>query len=379
VSEYQYYEFVAVDRPLTTAEQRELRSVSTRGRISASSFVNEYEWGDLKADPDEWMERYFDAHLYLANWGTHRVALRWPVHLLDPETAATYCVGESARSWATDEHVIVDLHSENEDGDDEWWENENALAAIVPVRPELAAGDRRLLYLAWLLCVQNEELDEDEPEPPVPPGLTTLSGPLQGLADFLRLDADLLATAAEASAPLTRQAPPRAALATWVKQLPQADKDKVIVRLLDGDGAHLRAELLRRYSGDEDRAPVGGGRTVGQLLAGAEQRWTKRQRAADKRKAAEHARREKAAEAARQQRLDAVAANPEQAWQYVGTLIANKKPKEYDIAVALLSDLKALADRDNQGNAFNERVQRLRQEHARKPSFIDRLERAGLS
>jgi predicted AAA+ superfamily ATPase len=29
----------------------------------------------------------------------------------------------------------------------------------------------RLLYLAWLLCVQGRELDEDEEEPPVPSGL----------------------------------------------------------------------------------------------------------------------------------------------------------------------------------------------------------------
>jgi hypothetical protein len=325
------------------------------------------------------MERYFDAHLYLANWGTRRIALRWPIGLLDPEIAATYCLGESARSWATDEHVIVDLTSENEDGDDEWWENEDALATIVPVRAELAADDRRLLYLAWLLCVQNEDLNADEPEPPVPPGLDALSGPPRALADFLRLDADLLATAAEASAPLTRRTPPKAALAAWVKQLPQADKDKVIVRLLDGEGAHQRAELLRRYNGDEDQPAVGGGRTAGQLLAGAEERWTKRQRAADKRKAAERAHQEKAAEAARQQRLDAIAADPEQAWQYVRTLIAIKKPKEYDLAVALLTDLKAIAERDNQGNAFIAQVRQLREEHARKPSLIDRLDRAGLS
>src|SRR5581483_10793170 len=104
----------------------------------------------------------------------------------------TYCVGDSGSSWATDEHVILDLSSENDGGDDEWWEDESALAAIVPVRAELAAGDQRLLYLAWLLCVQNEELDEEEVEPPVPPGLGNLSGPLRSLADFLRLDEALL-------------------------------------------------------------------------------------------------------------------------------------------------------------------------------------------
>ncbi|WP_432984152.1 hypothetical protein [Dactylosporangium sp. CA-233914] len=376
MSEYQYYEFVAIDRPLSAAEQDELRAVSTRGRISASSFVNTYEWGDLKADPRRWMERYFDAHLYLANWGTRRVALRLPVQLLDPDLAATYCVGDSASSWAADEHVIMDLCSTDEDGDEEWWDDEVALASIVPVRAELAAGDTRLLYLAWLLCVQNHELDEAELEPPVPPGLAKLSGPLRSLADFLRLDHDLLNTAARASAPLTAQAPSAAALTKWVRQLPAADKDEVIVRLLRGDGAHLRAELLRRYGGGVTMAS--GARTVGELLAGAESRWTDRQRLAEERKAAERARREEAAATARERRLDELAADPERAWQRVAELIATKKPKEYDAAVALLADLKTLGERDGQRKAFRGRMHQLRLEHARKPSLLDRFERVGL-
>ncbi|MER7004646.1 hypothetical protein ABT297_16575 [Dactylosporangium sp. NPDC000555] len=378
MSEYQYYEFVAIDRPLTTAEQRELRAVSTRGRISASSFVNDYQWGDLKADPRRWMERYFDAHLYLANWGTRRIALRLPVQLLDPDLAATHCVGHSASSWATDEHVILDLYSRDEDGEEEWWDDQAALASIVPVRAELAAGDNRLLYLAWLLCVQDQELDEDELEPPVPPGLAELSGPLRSLVDFLRLDEDLLDAAAQASAPLTTKAPSAAALAKWVQRLPVADKDKVIVRLLRGDNTHLRAELLRQYGGGAAAEAVGGGRTVGELLASAEARWAGRQRQAEERKAAEQARREAAAAAARDRRLAELATDPEQAWQRVAELIATKKPKEYDAAVALLADLKALGERDGQSRAFRGRLHQLRQEHARKPSLLDRLERAGL-
>jgi hypothetical protein len=68
VSEYQYYEFAAVDRPLTTREQAEQRSLSTRADITATSFVNTYRWGNFKGDPSKLMERYFDAHLYLTNW-----------------------------------------------------------------------------------------------------------------------------------------------------------------------------------------------------------------------------------------------------------------------------------------------------------------------
>ncbi len=40
MSEYQYYEFAAIDRPLTAAEMTQLRKVSTRGQINASGFVN---------------------------------------------------------------------------------------------------------------------------------------------------------------------------------------------------------------------------------------------------------------------------------------------------------------------------------------------------
>jgi hypothetical protein len=62
----------------------------------------------------------------------------------------------------------------------------------------------------------------------------------------------------------------------------------------------------------------------------------------------------------------------------VAQLIATKKPYEYDLAVALLVDLRGLGDRDGQGEAFRGRLDGLRQEHARKPSLMERLERAGL-
>ncbi|MEV6636800.1 hypothetical protein AB0M54_39305 [Actinoplanes sp. NPDC051470] len=217
MSEFQYYEFVAVDQPLTVKQQGELRALSTRARISSSSFVNDYQWGDLKGDPRVWMEKYFDAFLYLANWGTHRIALRVPRAVLAPEVAARYCVGYSTSSYATRTHVILDLSTADEDGVEDWGDPEGWLAAIVPARAELAAGDLRLLYLVWLLGVQERELGDDEPEPAVPAGLAELSGPQQAFAEFLRLDHDLLTAAAEASAPLVVKAPSDAALKHWVK------------------------------------------------------------------------------------------------------------------------------------------------------------------
>jgi hypothetical protein len=96
MSEYQYYEFQAIDRPLTAKEVAELRSYSTRARVTPTSFVNDYAWGSFKGDEDAWMEKYFDAFLYLANWGTYVLKLRLPSGLLDAKTARQYCAGACA-------------------------------------------------------------------------------------------------------------------------------------------------------------------------------------------------------------------------------------------------------------------------------------------
>jgi hypothetical protein len=83
MSEYLYHEFRAVDRPLTHREIRELRALSTRAEITATSFVNTHEWGDFKGDPSILMEKYFDAFIYTANGCLFQFVLRLPRRALD--------------------------------------------------------------------------------------------------------------------------------------------------------------------------------------------------------------------------------------------------------------------------------------------------------
>jgi hypothetical protein len=78
MSGYQYYEFLALDRPLAGKQLAELRSLPTRAEISATRFASEYHWGNFRGDPRAMMERYFDAFLYLANWGTRQLMFRLP-------------------------------------------------------------------------------------------------------------------------------------------------------------------------------------------------------------------------------------------------------------------------------------------------------------
>lgn len=81
MSEYQYYEFRAVDRPLTNAQMGELRALSSRARITSKSFVNTYNYGDFRGSPDKLMATMFDAFVYVANWGTHELMLLSLIHI----------------------------------------------------------------------------------------------------------------------------------------------------------------------------------------------------------------------------------------------------------------------------------------------------------
>jgi len=83
MSEYQYYEFQAVDRALSKEDRAQLRGISSCAQITATSFTNHYEWGDLKANPADMMKRWFDLHLYLANWGSRRFMIKLPKKFID--------------------------------------------------------------------------------------------------------------------------------------------------------------------------------------------------------------------------------------------------------------------------------------------------------
>lgn len=221
MSEYQYYAFRAIDRALTQAQLKELRALSTRARISPTSFVNEYHYGDFKGQPKQLMERYFDFHFYYSNWGTRIVMLRVPKRLLDLKLAATYCRGNAAETWTKGDYVLLDVTSEEEPEYDEEID-EDYFQPMLALRDELMRGDHRLLYLLWLLEVQAEEADDDEHEPPVPPGLGELTMAQILFCEVMRVDRDLVRAAAERSAPLAPEAPARD-VAAWLRALPTAD------------------------------------------------------------------------------------------------------------------------------------------------------------
>jgi hypothetical protein len=276
MSEYQYYEFQAIDRPLTSRQMGELRKLSTRADITPTNFTNEYQWGNFRGDPRRMMEQYFDAFFYYANWGTHWFMLRLPKKLVDVNAFKQYAVDDHLDIRTKGDFVVLDFRSEDESGD--WYEDEgkSGLASLIPLRAALLNEDLRSLYLGWLAAAQDGVLETDDVEPPVPPGMQRLSASLKSLAAFLRIDDKLLKAAATAGAAAAASGPAKKDLARWIAKLPVTEKNKILLRVAEGNDPHLSLDLLRRFresrgkkavaiNSEEDRPR----RTVGCLLAAA--------------------------------------------------------------------------------------------------------------
>jgi hypothetical protein len=322
----------------------EVRGLSSRASITRTRFVNVYHWGNFSGNPVAMVQRYYGAFLYLANWGSRRFMLRLPRSLLDPEIASRYCVNEEAFSMLlTREHVILTFGFETDYSED-WGEGEGWLSALLPLRADIAAGDLRCLYLGWLLCVQDEVLHRDVIEPPLPPGLGNISGSLQALVEFLRIDPALLEAAAEASPVMRQLAPSPGEARRWLRSLSEAEKDDLLLRLAGGYLPPLQSEVPRRIMESVAPGDAGGpvgGRTVRELLAEAESKRRERER----QEAREQERQRQEQAAARAAYLDTLVGRGGELWLRVETLVNAKRQAEYAEAVGLLTDLRDLAAR----------------------------------
>ena len=319
------------------------------------------------------VERYFDAFLYLANWGTRRLMFRLPRGVLDAEAAGLCCYTDAASVIETDDHLIVSLYADR-DPDDDWEEPGGQLAAMVQARSELAAGDLRLLYLGWLLAVQSDEVDDEDTEPPVPSGLQEPERAASGDRRFPgdRRGPDRRGGGRQSSLATTRGWPGGSRLSRQGRRTRCSPGSPPVRagrsrRCCCAVSVPLAARGWLRPAG---RPPSCGRRPVTARPRGIRPR----NGAGARSRPAEDA----ARTAAYARHLDQLATRTEEAWREAAALIETKRPRDYDRAVTLLRDLQALADRQGDLAVFTGRFGELRTRHQRKPSLLERFDQAGL-
>jgi len=368
MSEYQYYEFQAIDRPLDQAAQQALRAISSRARITPTSFTNHYEWGDLKADPRDLVVRWFDLHLYLANWGSRRLIMRLPKRLLNRKDIDPFlCQIDWVEIITSGDSLVFDMSRYELEPDDYSEDGAGWLAALAPLRSDVLAGDFRLFYLLWLAAVEDGVVADDEIE--LMQGIGPLTGALEAFANFFVIDPDLVQAAAELEADEAAMSDLRRDLA----RMSERDKTELLLRLADGE-AHVGAELKKRLR-RQNQGVSASRRTAGTLRARAQAIAAARAHALAERLEAERRRQAKEEEEARRVRLDALRQRGASVWREIEEEIERRNASGYDRAASLLADLQTLAAEQNDRQDFDSRLASIRARHERKGKFIERLAR----
>jgi hypothetical protein len=257
MSEYQYYWFEAIDKPLTPEQQKALRAISTRAEIDSRRFVNEYNYGDFKGKPLEMMKKYFDAHIHYACWATNILMLKVPAKCIDLKLAKQYCTKNTFKIVEHGKDLIFCFNIWVEDGEG-WWDENHEAKQMVALRDDILGGDFRSLYLAWLARVRdgNYQEDDDSTPPPVPAGLGKLTEPLKVFAEFMFLNDTDLKEAAKLSNTDIPKPPSAKEMKDWIAALPDKTKNEMLLAILDGSETSqtVHRTLLNHFR--EDRKKV---------------------------------------------------------------------------------------------------------------------------
>ncbi|SCK08234.1 hypothetical protein VAR608DRAFT_0225 [Variovorax sp. HW608] len=380
MSEYQYYEFAAIDRPLTAAEMTQLRKVSTRGQISASGFVNHYEWGGLKADPAEWMRRYFDAFVYTANWCSCRLSLRLPLATYREADLRSFAAGAALTIDASDEHWIIDW-SLDESENYERFDMEDGsgwMGRLAPLRDELLRGDLRPLYLGWLASAGQLNDDMLEPEPPA--GLSDLTLSQQALAEFIEVDPDLLAAAAAGSPRAAAEdSTHAAAIEAWLTGWSREEMAAVLRLVALGQGREAERRIRTRHATWlKEQRPTTSASAPRRSLAQLRELARSASGVRRAREAQERAVKEAESRRQREASLRLLMADVDQRWATVDALAGRGSASGYAQAVHALTDLAEGYALTSSHKEFDRAMRRLLVRHATRGALLRRLTEAGL-
>ncbi len=374
MSEYQYYEFAAIDGPISDEGLRYARGCSSRASVSRVRWQNTYTFGDFHGSADTLL-KYYDAHFYIANWGTVRLSLAFPKGAIAPEALQPYLRGgERYEGTLTVKEIgarrIVSWER-NEEGGWGWTEGEGLMDQLIGVREELMRGDYRALFLGWLADFDPDEWREPQDAavvmPPIPAGLDHLSPALTALIKHFPVDRDALAVAAGLSEAGT---PDRIPIAAVVERLSVPEMRALLARVAEGGGSGVMTEL-NRLTYPRAQIPVGEAMRCTDFAAKTiEIREVRRKKDAE----AAAAKRQREAEL-RKQHLCSIMQRADTLWSGLDPLMDQKIASAYDQAAAQLQELRDAYTQAGDIGSFQQKLTGFRLRYSNRPAMLRRIEK----
>lgn len=372
--EYQYYEFHALDKLLSSADREEISSWSSRVEATATSAIFTYSYSDFPKDEFRVVEKYFDMMLYLANWGTKRLLLKIPKHLVDFNEIKQFDCSVWAEYYAESDliiqkkgnYVFIDCRENSEGGYVEWIEN-GSLIPLLSIREDIINGDYRTLYLFWLHVMSKRSKDFKESkeikeiletrEPPVPSNLAQPSGTDQAFIDFWEIDSSWIKAAEEASFSNKEQV---FNFESAIQSISESEKIDYLHRLAKGE-LHLKQTFLKFLKSKEGvlNSSSKSNRTVKDLVELVKK--IDEEKEALKKKEIDRNKKEKMRKLVKTQ---------EQQWKSVKHNVSQGNSRGYGLAIETLKDLYELAEYENEISKFKFKLEEIKAEFSRKSSFI---------
>lgn len=374
MSEYQYYEFAATDGPISDEGLRYARGCSSRADVSRVRWKNTYHFGDFHGSI-ETLLKYYDAHFYLANWGTVRLGLAFPKSAFAQEAIQPYLRrGERHEDTLTVKEIgnrCIVWWERNEEGG--WWETggEGLIDELIGIREELLRGDYRALFLGWLADFDPDEWQDPKDGtvlmPPIPAGLNQLSPALKKLIEHFPVNPDALAVATRLSQAGT---PDRIPIATVLERLSVSEMRALLARVAEGGGAGVTAELNRLTYPRVEAPPSQAMRCIDFAAKAIETRRVRQKREAE----TAAAKRQREAEQLRQ-RLASVFQRADSIWSGLDPLMDQKVTSAYDQVAAQLQELRDAYAQAGGIGAFEQKLTGFRRRYSNRPAMLRRIEK----
>jgi hypothetical protein len=374
MSEYQYFEFAAIDGPISDEGLRYARGCSSRANVSRVRWQNTYHFGDFSGSVDTLL-KYYDAHFYIANWGTVRLGLAFPEGAIAPEAIQPYLRGgERYEDTLTVNEIgnrcIVWWERNEEAG---WWETggEGLIDELIGIREELLRGDYRALFLGWLADFDPDEWQDPEDGPvmmpTIPSGLDQLTPALAALIKHFPVDRDALAVAVQLSQAST---PDRIPIATVLERLSESEMRGLLARVAEGGGSGVMTEL-HRLTYPRVQTPSSQAMSCTDFAAKTIEI---RKARLKKEAAAEAAKRQREAEQLRQ-RLASVFQRADSIWSGLDPLMDQKIASAYDQVAAQLQELRDAYAQTGGIGAFQQKLTGFRRRYSNRPAMLRRIEK----
>ena len=374
MSEYQYYEFAAIDGPISDEGLRYARGCSSRANVSRVRWQNTYTFGDFHGSADTLL-KYYDAHVYTANWGTVRLGLAFPKGAIVPEAIQPYLRGgERYEDTLTVKEIgnrCIVWWERNEEGGWGWTEGEGLIDQLIGIREELMRGDYRALFLGWLVDFDPDKWRDPEDGavamPPIPAGLDHLSPALAALIKHFPVDRDALAVAAELSQAST---PDRIPIAAVLEKLSVSEMRVLLARVAEGGGLGVMSEL-KRLTYPRVQTPVI--QTMRCTDFAAKTLETREMRQAKEAEVAT-AKRQREAEL-RKQHLGSIMQRADTIWTGLDPLMDQKIASTYDQAAAQLQELCDAYAQAGDIGGFQQKLAGFRLRYSNRPAMLRRIEK----